>query len=186
MESIIFFLMVLSLCIWDDRPMASGLLFGVALGLKHLGILLLPILLARSRSFREGLMRLVYVLIIPAAASLPFFVWSPVGFTKAMLFSVVRGAGSHLLEDSMSIKILFGSHGIMSRLFLFVVYLLFWNAAIRQRWNLWLSGAVAFFLFVSFNPVLFTQYFSWIVPFFALYLVEVSGTADVRRGEAAA
>ncbi len=184
-ESIVLLLMVLSLYTWDKRPVTSGLLFGAALGFKHFGILLLPILLVRSRDYREALMRLGYILIIPVATSLPFFIWDPTGFAKAMLFNVVRGGASHLLEDSVSIRILFGSAGFLSRFFLFVVYVLFWSAAIRRKWSLWLCAAMAFFLFVSFNPVLFTQYFSWMLPFIALYLVEVSAADDAHLAKKA-
>jgi hypothetical protein len=64
-----------------------------------------------------------------------------------------------------------------------VVYLLFWVAAVRERWNRWLSAALTFFIFLGFNPVLFTQYFSWLVPFILLYLIEVSGKKKIANSE---
>jgi hypothetical protein len=172
-ESIILLMMVLSIYYWEKKPRAACLLFGAALGIKHFGIVFLPILLAQSRNTRVALKRLGYILAIPLATSLPFFLLSPLGFSKAMLFSVVREAGSHLLEDSISIAILFGKYGILSRFFLFTVYILFWMVAIKERWNLWLSASVAFLLFLSFNPVLFTQYFVWPLPFCLIYLGEL-------------
>jgi hypothetical protein len=171
-ESLILLLMILSLYYWDKKPRTAALLFGAALGIKHFGVVLLPVLLARSKDSREGLWRLVYILAVPALLSLPFFLWSPAGFSNAMVFSVVRESGSHLMEDSLSIGILFGRYGFYSRLFLFAVYGIYWIAAIREKWNLWLAAAVAFFLFVSFNPVLYTQYFAWSLPFGLLYLIK--------------
>ena len=175
-EAILALLMIGAVMTWDRRPVIGALLFGMALGIKHFGILLLPVLLARSRDPKEMMKRLGWVLAIPVLTSLPFFITSPVGFTKAMLFSVVRGAGTHLLEDARSIRILFGASGWISRLFLFGVFCLYWTAAIRGRWNLWLAAATAFTVFISFNPVLFTQYFGWITPFGLLYLCDVSAS----------
>lgn len=182
-ESIILLMMVLSIYYWEKRPITACLLFGAALGIKHFGIVFLPILLAQSRNRKEALKRLGYILAIPLATSLPFFLLSPLGFSKALLFSVVREAGTHLLEDSISIAILFGEYGILSRFFLFTVYILFWAIAIKEKWNLWLSASVAFLLFLSFNPVLFTQYFIWPLPFCLLYLGEINSGKNTEEHE---
>ncbi|MBN1903011.1 DUF2029 domain-containing protein [Candidatus Sumerlaeota bacterium] len=172
-ESVVLFFMVLSLYYWKKRPIAASLLFGAALGIKHFGILFLPILLAQSRDIKEAAKRLGLILAIPLATSLPFFAWSPVGFSKGIFFNIVREAGYHLLEDSKSLIILFGGHGILLRFFLFIAYILFWMVAIREKWNLWLAAGVSFLLFLSFNPVLFTQYFIWPLPFCLVYLREL-------------
>lgn len=177
-ETIILFFMILSLYYWDKKPRTAGVLFGLALGMKQFGVLLLPVLVARSRDRKEGVSRLIFILAIPALSSLPFFLWNPAGFSKAMVFHIVRESGSHLTEDSQSIGILFGRYGLYSRLFLFAVFVIFWITAIREKWNLWLAAAVAFFLFVSFNPVLYTQYFLWPLPFALLYLIESVCPAD--------
>jgi uncharacterized membrane protein len=174
---------VLALYYWDRKPFLAGLLFGVSLSMKHFGVLFLPVLIFGSRDLKKGLRRLGYVLLIPAALSLPFFVWHPEGFVKSIFFNVVREFSSQLLEDSRSISLLFGESGILLRLFEMVVYLLFWVAAVRERWNRWLGAALAFFIFLGFNPVLFTQYFSWMVPFILLYLIDVSGEKKIANSE---
>lgn len=180
-ESIILFLMILSIFLWEKKPLAAGLLFGGALGLKHFGIVFLPVLLAHSKDTRDGLKRLCYVMIIPVASSLPFFLGSPEGFTKAMLFSVVRGASSHMMEDAKSIRILLGESGWGPRIFLFLAFVLYWIAAIREKWNLWLSAALAFALFLSFNLILFTQYFVWVLPFGCLFLADANPIEHSRK-----
>jgi len=182
-EAFIILMMVLALYHWDKKPILAGLLFGISLSMKHFGVLFLPVLIFSCRDLRDGLRRLGYVLLIPAAISLPFFIWHPEGFVKSILFNVVRGFSSQLLEDSRSIALLFGDSGILLRLFEVVVYLLFWVVAVRERWNRWLGAALAFFIFLGFNPVLFTQYFSWMVPFILLYLVDVSGEKKTANYE---
>jgi hypothetical protein len=173
-ESLILFMMVLSLYFWEKKPVTACLLFGGALGIKHFGIVFLPVLLAQSRNPKDAFKRLCYILTIPVATSLPFFMGSPLGFSRALLFSLVRERCSHFVEDTISIAILFGEYGILSRFFLFTVYILFWAVAIKEKWNLWLSAGIAFILFLSFNPVLFSQYFVWPLPFCLIYL----GTVD--------
>ena len=182
-EAFIILMMVLALYYWDRKPFLAGLLLGVSLSMKHFGVLFLPVLICGSRDLREGLRRLGYVLLIPAALSLPFFVWHPEGFVKSIFFNVVREYSSHLIEDSISIRQLFGKSGIILRLFEVVVYLLFWVAAVRERWNRWLGAALTFFIFLGFNPVLFTQYFSWMVPFILLYLIDVSREEKIANYE---
>ena len=171
-ECLILFLMLLSVYLWEKKPLAAGLLFGAALGIKHFGVLFLPVLLAHSKNPREGMKRFFYVMIIPVIVSFPFFIWSPEGFSRAIFFNLVRKASTHVAEDSHSIRIIFGSAGLLPRIFIITAYILFWFAAIRKKWNLWLCGAVAFFIFQCFNPVLFSQYFAWMVPFFCIYLVD--------------
>jgi len=72
-ETIILFFMILSLYYWDKKPRIAAVLFGLALGMKQFGVLLLPVLLARSRNRKEGVWRLVFILAIPVLSSLPFF-----------------------------------------------------------------------------------------------------------------
>jgi len=182
-ECLILFLMILSIYYWNKKPLAAGLLFGASLGLKHFGVLFLPVLLFRNRDLKEAGRRLLFVLAIPAVVSLPFFLWGPNAFLRAIFFNAVRQGSSHLLEDAQSLFLLFGRLGILSRLFIMAAFLLFWFAAIRRQWNLWLCAALSFLLFVSFNPVLFTQYFSWMVPFFGLFLIDLDSWEGISRGE---
>lgn len=174
-EAFMLFMLILALYYWEEKPFLAGILFGISLSMKHIGILFLPVLLAGSGSWKEGARRLLYVAIIPAVISIPFFLWGPEAYIKSLLFSGVRDSNSHLSCDAQSIMILFGRYGIRSRFIFLFAFIIFWFAAAKEKWNKWLTACLAFYLFISFNPVLFTQYFVWMLPFLLIYLIERTG-----------
>ncbi|HOE62391.1 MAG TPA: hypothetical protein PKW18_06130 [Candidatus Sumerlaeota bacterium] len=177
-EPFMLFMLILALEYWDEKPVLAGILFGVSLSMKHIGVLFLPVMLAASGNWKEAARRLGYVAIFPLVISIPFFIWGPYAYIKSLLFSGVRDGNSHLLSDSKSIMLLFGSYGIKSRIIPMLAFIIFWAAALKEKWNKWLVACLAFYLFISFNPVLFTQYFVWMLPFLLIYLIERGDETD--------
>lgn len=99
-------------------------------------------------------------LAIPALLSLPFVLLSGEGFALNMLFSLSRQASDH--GAATGSRLLFvteeGSRLLMVGLLLFNLL-----AQYKERIDVWIASTLALLIFVQFNPVVFGQYFIWLM-----------------------
>jgi hypothetical protein len=99
-------------------------------------------------------------LAIPALLSLPFVLLSGEGFALNMLFSLSRQASDH--GAATGSRLLFvteeGSRLLMVGLLLFNLL-----AQYKERIDVWTASTLALLIFVQFNPVVFGQYFIWLM-----------------------
>jgi uncharacterized membrane protein len=151
------------------RPKVSAVLLGLSLSIKHLGILVMPCFLielqAQAQTSRgvAGMGVLKYSLIalaLPAVISLPFVLLSGDGFALNMLFSFSREAADH--GSATGSRLLFANEEV-SRLLMFGILLLNLLTQHKERIDFWLASTLALLIFVQFNPVVFGQYFVWVM-----------------------
>jgi len=170
------FFLLLSMYWFDRRQNWSLLLFGLSLGLKQIGIFMLPVYLIwvwqREASLKRLLVALLLVSAITLVAAAPFVVWNPAGFVKSILFSATRHPESEL--DALSADARFGLIGLSAKIpmvtLLLMLYVGVWQQAIRK----FSAGLLTMTLFIDFNSVFFTQYLVWAAPFFPLTICDYS------------
>ena len=167
----------LSLILYQRRSRAACLVFGLSLAIKHLALFVAPLFViweyrrgARDDAARRAVVALLLILAIPAVLSLPFFVWSPEGFVKSILFS-----GTRLAEDSVgasSFDARIGLEGLAARLPLLALMLLLYVVTYQGILKPWGSATLCFALFLSFNSVVFPVYLCWLICLVPLAVVE--------------
>lgn len=172
------FFLVLSLVLLPRHQIVSLLFLSISLALKQLAIFVVPFyLIAVWQMHEQGRLRHVLVASalvasVPLVTSLPFLFWDAGGLVKSVLFSATRDAASHI--DAPSLDGYFGWMGISTRLpmilLMALAYLLAWRHTIGPT-----TGALlTMLIFLSFNPVLFLQYFCWAVPLIPLAIAETA------------
>ena len=167
--SAVFFLL-LAFWLLPRHRVWAFLALGLSLGFKHLDVILVPLFLIvvwqseRQHRIRAVLVASAALASILVAIAAPFLAADPEAFLKAMMFNVVRDSGS----PAPSLGMLLNLSGAASRLPFFtliaMVYALFW----RRKIGFYTAGLLAMAAFINFNPVLFKQYFVYLIPLFPL------------------
>jgi len=167
----------LSLILYQRRSRAACLVFGLSLAIKHLALFVAPLFViweyrrgARDDAARRAVVALLLILAIPAVLSLPFFVWSPEGFVKSILFSGTRLAEDAVGASSFDARI--GLEGLAARLPLLALMLLLYVVTYQGILKPWGSATLCFALFLSFNSVVFPVYLCWLICLVPLAVVE--------------
>ena len=170
------FFMVASLITFRQFRKTSLLSLGVSLAVKQIAIFLLPLFLVREwrrapdkRVFRT-LNSFGLIVFIPFLASLPFVVWNADAFLSSMAFSVTRTAMDHF--DTKTAEFVLGWDGLTTRALLIVSLGMMYALVVRGALPCLVSALLAMLCFVCFNPVMFSQYLSWIVALGVLALGE--------------
>jgi len=172
------FFLVISLGLLPRNRLASYLLFGLSLAIKHIAIFLIPVYLIWAwRSKDEGRLRQLVIGAlaigtIPFFASLPFIALSPVGFFSSLWVSVARLPGTHM--GALSLDALLGWVGTIARLPMLGLMLLIYWIAWRSRLSYYATALLVMLVFLDFNSVLFNQYMAWITPLIALTVMETT------------
>jgi hypothetical protein len=171
----IFFLLLAFWLLPRHRVWAFVVL-GLSLGIKQLDVILVPLFLIlvwqsesqhRARALLVAIAALASTLVITSA---PFFAAGPEAFLKSMIFEGVRNPSRN---SDAALGVYLGWSGSVSRLpviiLMALVYALFW----RRKIGFYTAGLLAMITFITTNPVLFSQYFVWLTPFFPLAASEV-------------
>ena len=167
----IFFLMMSLLCFGRHR-LLSYLFLGVSLGIKQVGVLLLPLFLiwvwkqAQIQPWKNSAKAVIWAALIPALISLPFLLWNWEGFVRSILFSGTRLAMASF--DVYSLDEFIGLMGLAARVPLGVMLLLIYWIVWKRDVGLYLPILLVMAVFVFFNPVMFTSYLVWVVPWIPL------------------
>lgn len=169
-----------------------------SLGIKHLGVFILPVFLfdsIRKRQWFALLYRSLLLFSVPIIFSLPFLFRNLEGFLFSLGFSFTRlpetsnlGYGWEVVTTEVAnfilpkLKLVGTFRGTMlsyisSRLPLFTLFPLLMTFAYLERWGKYITALVGMLLFLSLNPVIFSQYFVWVMPF-----VLVAGVATFAGG----
>ena len=88
-----------------------------------------------------------------------------------MAFSVTRSAMDHF--DTKTMEIVLGWDGIAARTLLFGSLAMTYALILRGAFPRFVSALLVMLCFICFNPVMFSQYFSWIVGLAILAFGEV-------------
>lgn len=170
------FLLVLSLWLFPRRRLPALLLFGLSLGFKPIGLLLVPLYLVwvwrepGGQAARRVALAALAIGAIPIAASLPFIVWNAPGFFRSILFSVTRNPEPFL--GAFAAGDVLGLVGVPAKIPMAVLLLLTYALAWQGKIGRHAAVLLVMVIFVDFNSVLFAQYMIWLVPFVPLAVGE--------------
>lgn len=163
------------------------LLFGISIGIKHIGIFISPVfllpLLDRKFSVKERLFLVILFLIPTIGVGLPIILDKPTAFFYSMLFSFTRipsitngdfGYSNLLVLYDVGVKNNSIMFYLLPRLPLVIFSLLNFFALVFKKISIFGFSLASLFIFTAFNPVLFDQYFTWIVPFIFLATLDIN------------
>lgn len=168
------FFLLLSMYWFERRQNWSLLLFGLSLGLKQIGIFMLPVYLIwvwqREASLKRVLIALLLISGITLVTAVPFVAWNPAGFFKSILFSATRRPESHF--HALSVDARFGLIGLSAKIPMVVLLLMLYAGVWQQAIRKFTAGLLTMTVFIDFNSVLFQQYLVWAAPFFPLTICD--------------
>lgn len=175
----IFFLL-LSLAIFKRHQTASFLLFGVSLALKQIAIFALPLYLiwvwkwsAANRPWPAVLRAVALIAAVPFVCSVYFLAWDATGFIKSVLFSATRLPSSHVRTATIDQAL--GWTGAAGRIPMLFTLGLVYLAAMKSDMGRYTAALFALLVFSVMNPVLYNQYFCWVMALIPLAACDRAG-----------
>ncbi|MBD3388587.1 MAG: hypothetical protein GF416_05920 [Candidatus Altiarchaeales archaeon] len=173
-DIITLFFLVWSIHLMERRPKIACLLLGAAISIKQFPVVLAPVYVLMLRERLGFVKSSALVLAVPLLVSTPFLMWNSTAFTKAIGQTAVRPNSGVSMRFSDSPLLDFtGDSGMLSRAPLIILYAILY-ALVHMGWVRPYSAAlISFTLFLSYNPYIYGRYFTWIMPFLPLTLLEV-------------
>jgi uncharacterized membrane protein len=185
LDTIAVLFLLLSLHLFERHKVASPLLFGLSLSVKHMALFLIPFYLLwefRAGTSETALRRTVKAAAllgaIPLVLSLPFLIWSAPGLLMSILFSATRMPAADF--PGMSFDAAMGLVGLPAKIPMLGLMLLAFVGAVTRRIGRYGISLMVLTIFLDFNSVLFMQYMVWTVP-----LLPLAVFAEPPQGEAA-
>lgn len=181
--------MLLSCLLIERNLRLAGLLSGLSLAVKHMGLILLPFLViqvmrshagADQRNQHKAVAKfLIGVAAIPMIITLPFLIDEPIGLIQSMLFSATRLPSDHGIATGILPARMFGADG--GKIALLALLIATYFASAKEWLGIWTGCAIAMILYVQFNPVVFTQYYYWLIVFISLALSPPAAVVGLRQ-----
>jgi len=180
--------LIASMYFLSQRPKLAYLLYGLSLGIKHVGIFALPIylmpLIRREIKVKRFAEYFSYTLIPTLLPSLVFLVQDAKSFILSVMFSVTGAPSSTNSSvpfgyDDILIK--FNPTGIgfltpffylLPRLPLILFSALFFYLYVTRKLKPSFYVFGCFLFFATFNPVVLDQYFTWVASFMMYSVVD--------------
>jgi hypothetical protein len=167
-------LMVVSLAIFERHRKTSLLLLSLSLAIKQIAIFIVPLYLIweyqQSRSLKNVITASFWIASVPLITSVPFLAWNAEGFIKSIAFSGTRDATTNF--KWVSIDAVANLDGLLARIpilaMLVGTYFLSWQKTIGP----FAAAMLVMMIFIGFNPVLYVQYFAWLIPLLPLAVSE--------------
>jgi hypothetical protein len=170
LDFIPIFLMVVSLGIFERHRKTSLLLFSLSIAIKQIAVFILPLYLIweyqQSRSFKNVIIAGLWIASIPFITSVPFLVWNAEGFIRSIAFSATRDATNSYTWES--IDIVANLKGLIGRLPILAVLVTAYFASWQKALGHYAAAMLVMATFIAFNPVLYVQYFAWVMPLLLL------------------
>jgi hypothetical protein len=164
----------------DKKIRLAYLLYGVSLGIKHLGIFVMPVFLAPlifgKRNIKDFLIDFSLLLSPVVLPAIYFLIVNFKAFIYSMIFSFTRKPASSCGATPTGYEKLLVNYNNMGKgfamfyltlprlpLVLFTVFntILFFIKKIKVTTYL----LMAYIIFAALNPVYFEQYITWVIPF---------------------
>ncbi len=198
-DTYVLAVLFISLLLLKKNKALSFLLFGVATAIKHLTIFLFPIYLLelflpimenrsdwRNKKFLGYLGRFfvyAFLLILPILGpSIPYIIETPQHYTSSIMYNLTRDPESNTTTLSTGfdkVLVLYNQDRFQNNFFymlprlpMFVSFCIIALLYFTKKLTLWKYSAFAYLIFIGFNPVLFGQYYTWLMAFLPLVLVE--------------
>jgi hypothetical protein len=206
-ESYVLLLLISSLLLLKKNKYLAFFLFGVATGIKHLTILISPILFfefykdsielkyksfkLNRIEFKKYLIAFILFLAPIVLPSISYLLDNPTNFINAILFNVTRESES-MVTDNVSkgldrVLVLY-NQDLMNNFLLFlprfplvislIIVTLFY---FREKINMWSYATLAYLCFICFNPTLFNQYLVWFFVFLPFVFKEIFSNIEKNK-----
>jgi len=176
-DSLAMCALVASLMLYRTKFRLSFFLFGVSLGMKHIGIFLSPIyllpLLFRERNIKTYLIDILVFSVPTLLPATQFIINSPLSFFYSMLFNITRQHYTTSVSFGFEKLLVLYNVGVKNNSLLFYILpraplmvltlvnvLLLFMKKTKISWY----ALTSIFIFVAVNPVLIDQYMTWITP----------------------
>jgi hypothetical protein len=197
-DTYVIFITILSLSFLKTNKKLSFLLFGTATALKHLTILISPIFAfeilnqiirawknkGSSQALRKNILDMLLCLtlaLIPIVIpSIPFIIQTPKNFFSSIMFNVTRkpeASGVKLNTGFDKMLVLYNQdkgnnnfYYMLPRIPMVTLLILLIVLYYKKKVLMWEYCALTYVVFVAFNPVLFGQYYTWMMGFLPLML----------------
>ncbi len=183
-----------SLYFFRSRSKISYFLYGISLGMKHLGIFILPLYLVplffEKKLKKESIINLALLgapILIP---SVYYMFDNFKSFAYSMAFSFTRKSATTSIPSGYEKLLILYNVGVKNNTVFFymiprlpLVIFYFLNVAglffKKLTPSQYLLGT--FFIFVAFNPVLFDQYITWITPFVFMSFAKIDNFKEFSK-----
>lgn len=182
LDPIPMFLLLLSLYLFDRRPWASLLVLSLSLAFKQMAIFLVPLYLIwfwqatpAPQRLRRSLLAAAAIASAPLVAALPFLAWDARSFLLSIVFSATRESTGHI--SAATVGTWLGYDGLQARIPMFALIGFTYVLAWRRQIGKYTATLFAMAAFIDFSPVLFLQYFTWLVPFILLAAADLQPAA---------
>lgn len=171
----------------DRKVRLAYLLYGVSLGIKHLGIFFAPIyllpLITKERKIKDFIIDISMIAIPIVVPSIPFIIDNAKSFFLSIIFSFTRAPESDngVLYGYQRLLTLYNTQNyanlstftlLLPRLPLVLFSLLNVFMLFTKRIGRFSYVLFAIIIFISFNPVYFDQYLLWLCPFVIYPIVD--------------
>ena len=163
-----------------EKPRFAYFLYGLSLGIKHLGIFFSPIfllpLLLKERKPKDFFYDMVFLFLPIVIPSIPFIIDNAKSFFLSIVFSFTRTPESDtgILYGYQKLLTLYNTSNynnvstltlLLPRLPLVLFSLLNIFLVFTKRIGKFSYVLFSIVIFISFNPVYFDQYLLWMTPF---------------------
>ena len=173
-----------SLALISRRRFAALLLLGFSISFKQIGLFLVPLYLiwtwqkSSPDRVKRILIAVALIAIIPLVTSLPFLIWNPKAYLISVIFDALRNPADHF--GAASLDAMIGWVGLPAKIPMLALMLLAFVLTWQRRVGKWTAVLLVMAAFVDFSSVLFRQYFTWLVPFIPLAVLDLLRDAPVE------
>lgn len=172
----------------------SYVLFGLSLGIKHVGIFVFPMyftpIFFKEDSFKRFSLNILLLLSTILIPSTPLLIDNSLSFVNSMLFSLTRSPHSSEIiygysellvkyNPSFNTGTLFQQ--LLPRLPLFIASILCLSLLLLRRIPLSTYFFFSILVFAIFNPVIYPQYITWVTPMAMISLVDYMGYVQLPK-----
>ena len=174
------------------HKVVSFLFYGLSVGFKHIGIFIAPILLMpylnKEMNFKDLIKGVLLFLIPTVIVGLALILNNTQAFAFSMLFSFTRESSKLNTEFGYQNLLVLYDVGVKNNSIIFyllprlplVVFSGLNVGLLLMKRILPLTYCfTALFIFIAFNPVLFSQYFTWISPLIFLQVLHYKSQENV-------
>ncbi|MCG8571750.1 MAG: hypothetical protein MJB14_16565 [Spirochaetes bacterium] len=185
-DFIALFLFILSLLFLQKKMKNFALLaFGLSIAVKHMAVYVGPIFLiwvwhdSQDKKLKNTIIASSIIAAPVFFTSLPFMLWSLLGYIKSILFSLTRNPRSHFSVNSFDA--ILGLFGFKGRMVYFLLLIIIFIIYYQKKLPLYFTVLLIFSVFINFNTVLFMQYIVWLVPLLPLVIKDFNQIPNFKK-----
>jgi len=183
------FFMLAAFVLYPKQKWLAMFLLSVSLGLKQIAIFVVPLFVIWVyleekkpwKGIQQAVIAAAVIASVPLISSIPFLVWNLEGFVRSIAFSATRFPGTHSNLAVNSLDALLGWQGLAARIPMTLLLLAVYWFSFRGIGLRYLQGVLIFVIFISFNAVLFNQYFTWLISLVPLLITDILATLPVQQ-----